>query len=156
VKPPPDPLATNAAPARPAPVAVTPKPPLITSPSGLDLTTAQKVITTWQQAKQLALGKTHDTSQLATALSPSQTEQWTKRAQAMARAKSYWQYDLKEVRVLKVEPQAGGIATVQIQEQAQFFEGAKLNRARSYQKRYTVRYGLVRNGTSWVIADIVL
>ena len=44
----------------------------------------------------------------------------------------------------------------QIQEQAQFFEGAKLNRARSYQKRYTVRYGLVRNGTSWVIADIVL
>jgi curved DNA-binding protein CbpA len=145
----PDPVAV-------APVKPAPKPTPI--PLNLDLATAQKVIRSWQVAKQAALGEDHDLSGLKQTLAAPLVSQWSQRAQSLAQNKQYWRYRFGELQVLKVEITGAGqgIATVKLQEGGQFYDQGKLNPKRSYQKFYTVRYSFKLADRTWQITDIAL
>ncbi len=136
-----------------------PQPQLQPAVAGL-LTTdvAQQVVTTWLSAKTKSMNQTYQTTQLAEILVEPALSGAIDRAQTAKADGVHWQYKHQNIGISSIaqaSPQAN-VATIEakVEEDAQYYEGARLNPDSSYSKQLLVRYDLVRQKDRWYIKDM--
>ncbi|WP_373538805.1 IMS domain-containing protein [Chamaesiphon sp.] len=129
------------------------------TPAGL-LTTdvAAQVIKTWLSTKTKSMSQEYQTAQLANILAEPALSGAIDRAQTAKTDGVHWQYKHQNVAISSIaqaSPQAN-TATIkaQVEEDAQYYQGARLNPDRSYSKQLLVRYDLVRQKDRWYIKDM--
>lgn len=131
----------------------TPTPSLPGPPAALTQEAARQVIQTWQTLKAQALGPDHAINQLEQILTGSALTTWQTRAKEGQANNWYWQYQLSQLLIERVEQQAPDRARVvaTIRETANFYDRGKLQPGSSYTAPYRAEYSLVRQQGRWQI-----
>jgi hypothetical protein len=118
---------------------------------------AERTITSWLEAKRLAMGPEHNTAVLETVLVDPVLSQWQNRAAGGERDNWYYTFE-HSVNVISVEPDDPTAAAItveaEVNEVAEFFELGARNDALSYDTNLTMRYELVREGDNWYVQDM--
>ncbi|WP_239112669.1 IMS domain-containing protein [Halomicronema sp. CCY15110] len=119
---------------------------------------AERTITSWLEAKRLAMGPEHNTAVLETVLVDPVLSQWQNRAAGGERDNWYYTFE-HSVNVISVEPDDPTAEAItveaEVNEVAEFFELGARNDALSYDTNLTMRYELVREGDDWYVQDMV-
>ncbi|MGK7871846.1 MAG: IMS domain-containing protein [Xenococcaceae cyanobacterium] len=118
---------------------------------------AKQVLQNWLGAKSKAFGSNHQVDQLNMILAQPLLLTWRNRAEGLKRSNSYQQYQHRiQVRSVQTSEQNPNKARVEaeVRETAQYYQGGRLNRAKSYDDNLLVRYDLVRQNERWLIKDI--
>eukprot|EP00898_Chlorokybus_atmophyticus_P001228 jgi/Chlat1/2105/Chrsp17S02703 len=129
----------------------------VLSPSlNMDKHLAEKIVHRWQTVKAQALGGAHDVAALKNILAGQMLDQWTLRANDVARNGWFWQYKLVGLEVDKfVLNDTGKEAIVEstLQEAAQLYDKSKPEANDSYRSTYTARYVLQWSPIGWRIVS---
>lgn len=135
-----------------SPVA-TPTPPPPEPPTALTQEAARQAIQTWQTVKAEALGPDRAVDKLAQILTGSALTTWQTRAKEGQANNWYWQYQLNQLLIERVEQQAPDRARVvaTIRETANFYAQGQLQPGSSYTAPYRAEYSLVRQQGRWKI-----
>jgi len=136
-----------------SPVATPTPPPASSSTPVLTQEAARQVVQTWQTSKAQALGPDHATDQLEKILTGSALTTWQARAKEGQANNWYWQYQLRQILIERVEQLAPERARVvaTIRETANFYDQGQLQPGSSYTAPYRAEYTLVRQQGRWQI-----
>jgi curved DNA-binding protein CbpA len=120
--------------------------------------TAQQIVKQWLSAKTKALSKEHQTAQLKDILTEPALSNTIDRARSAKVDGVHWQYQHQTIGIASIahaSPQSD-VATIKarVNEESQFYEGDRLNPARSYSKQLLVEYALVRQKGNWYIKSM--
>ncbi len=119
---------------------------------------AQSVITKWLSAKTKSLSPEYQVSNLKDVLVEPALSTATDRAKTAQKQGIHWQYSHQNIGIESIVQASSesNFANVQarVTEDAQFYEGKKLNPNRSYAKPLLIEYNLVRNKDGWFIRDM--
>ncbi len=162
-QPAPSPIATSSPSSKPlqkTPQLVQPSPPPVTTaPVGrLTPDLAQQLVKTWLASKTKSLSQEYQTSQLKDILVEPALSSVLERSRTAKAGGVYWQYQHQNISIEPIatlDPLATA-ATIQarVKEDAQYYEGNRLNVDRSYSKTLLVRYSLIRQADRWYIKDM--
>lgn len=119
---------------------------------------ARDVVAKWLSAKTTSLNQEYQTDRLPTILVEPALSNAIDRAQTAKADGVHWQYkhqDLGIVSIAQANPLAN-VATIQVRvkEDAQYYQGDRLNAARSYSKQLVVEYNLIRQKNGWYIKNM--
>lgn len=114
---------------------------------------ARQIIDSWQTIKAQAKGQSHQIDQLKQILVEPMLSDWTVKAQNEKARSAYWEYQLEDLKVEKVEPQGenGASIFVEIKESGKILAEGEVEY--SYQDPYKARYDVVRQGDQWRIKN---
>lgn len=142
------------------------QPPIQIPPPGSELTapggplteeTAQQTISSWLSTKALALGREHQVERLNQILTNPILATWRQRAESAKQGNFNWQYNHKvQVTGVQTNPANLDVARVEaaVSEEARFYQGGELDRAKSYSENLRVEYELIRQKGKWLIRDM--
>jgi tetratricopeptide (TPR) repeat protein len=147
-------ITTSAAPTRTA-VATQPRP---VPPGVLTNDVATAVVKKWLSAKTSSMSPQYQVDRLKDVLVEPALSGAVERAQEAKTQGIHWQYQHQHIGIASISqtnPQAN-TANIQakVEEDAQYYEGDKLNPTRSYSKQLLVEYNLVRQPDGWYIKDM--
>ncbi len=151
---PPSPRITKtAAPTTQAVAETTQSRPITAAVLTADVATA--VVKKWLNAKTSSLSPQYQVEQLKNILVEPALSSAIERAQAAKVKGVHWQYQHQHIGIVSIDrasPQAN-TANIQakVEEDAQYYEGDRLNPERSYSKQLLVEYNLVRQKDGWYI-----
>ena len=118
---------------------------------------AERAVNSWLAAKREALGPQYNIDSLQTILAEPLLMQWQRRAEAVKRDNTYWEYE-HTVTIQSVDPPdpaASELQTIaEVREVARFFELGVENDNRSYNDVLTMRYDLVRQNEEWRVQEM--
>jgi curved DNA-binding protein CbpA len=119
---------------------------------------AEQVVKTWLSAKTKSMNQEYQTAQLSNILAEPALSGAIDRAQTAKTDGVHWQYKHPTIGISSIaqaNPQANTASIeAQVEEDAQYYEGVRLNPDRSYSKQLLVRYDLVRQKDRWYIKDM--
>lgn len=135
------------------------KPQPKTAPVGsLTPDLAQQTVQKWLSAKTKALDKEYQTAQLKDVLVEPALSTAIDRAQTAKSDGVHWQYQHQDIAIASVAqatPQADvAVVRARVQEDANYYQGDRLNPDRSYSKQLLVEYNLVRQQDRWYIKEM--
>jgi curved DNA-binding protein CbpA len=138
---------------QPAPIPKTP----VAVAGVLTADVATQLVQTWLSAKAQSLGKEHQTNGLKDILVEPALSRAMERTGSAKADGIYWQY--KHTAVVPSIPQIDAqakVATIQaqVQEDAQYYAKGVLKPDRSYSKKISVKYDLVRQQDRWYVKDM--
>ena len=120
--------------------------------------TAKEVVARWLSAKSQSLSQSRQIDRLKTILVEPALSNAIERAQTAKADGVHWLYQHQNVGIVSVaQPNpASQSATIQarVTEDAQYYEGDRLNPARSYSKPLLVEYNLIHQKDGWYIKDM--
>jgi tetratricopeptide (TPR) repeat protein len=119
---------------------------------------ATAVVKKWLSAKTSSLSPQYQVDRLKDVLVEPALSGAVERAQLAKTQGIHWQYQHQHIGIASISqtnPQAN-TANIQakVEEDAQYYEGDKLNPTRSYSKQLLVEYNLVRQPDGWYIKDM--
>ena len=131
------------------------KPPVV---GALTTDLAQQTVKTWLSAKTKSLNKEYEIAQLKDILVEPALSSAIERVQTAQGDGVHWQYSHRNIGISSIS-QASPLANVaivqaRVEENAQYYQGDKLNPDRSYSKQLLVEYNLVRQKDNWYIKDM--
>jgi ARC6-like, IMS domain len=120
--------------------------------------TAQQIVQTWLSAKTKSLSKEHQIAQLKDILVEPALSSAIDRAQTTKVDGVYLQYKHQNIGIASISQASplANVATIQarVTEDAQYYQGDRVNPNRSYSKQLLVEYNLVRKKDGWYIKDM--
>lgn len=137
----------------------TPTPPVKTASTGLlTINVAQATVKTWLSAKTKSLDRGYQTAQLKDILVEPALSSTINRSKIAQRSGGHWRHQHQNIVVSSISqanPQAN-VATIQarVEENAQYYNGDRLDIDRSYSKQLTVQYQLLRQKDRWYIKNM--
>ena len=145
----------------PSPILVQPSPkpqPQAAAVGGLTAAVAEQTIKTWLSAKTKSLNQEYQTAQLDDILVEPALSGAIDRSQTAKVDRVHWQYKHQNIGISSIS-QANPLANVatvlaRVEEDAQYYQGERLNADRSYSKQLLVEYNLVRQKDRWYIKDM--
>jgi curved DNA-binding protein CbpA len=139
-------------------VSPSPKPQPKLVPEALSSNTAQQTITKWLSTKARSLGRDYETDRLKDILVEPALSVALDRAQTAKVNGVRWEYSHSQIAIEPMKPIAPTATTAtvsaKVTEDAKYFEGERLNPARSYSKTFMVEYNLVRQADRWYVKDM--
>jgi curved DNA-binding protein CbpA len=119
---------------------------------------AQQVVKKWLSAKTKSLSQEYQSAQLKDVLTEPALSSAIDRVQTAKAEGVHWRYQHQNIGIASIaqaSPQAN-VATIQarVKEDANYYEGDRLNPDRSYSKQLLVEYNLVRQKDGWYIKDM--
>ncbi len=117
---------------------------------------ARQLVEKWLAVKSLAMGSQHDSSQLTEILDGSLLKLWQGRSRNLKNSSDYWQYQHTVTGVTILSPSNGKSASIQakVKENATYYRGERVDKAKSYDQNLIVNYDLVYKNNHWTIANI--
>ncbi len=142
------------------PEVVSPSPKLQPKPiaGALSNDIAQQTVTEWLSAKAKSLGRDYQTDRLKDILVEPALSTALDRAQTAKVDGVRWEYTHPQIAIepmQAIDPTATTAkVAAKVTENAKYFEGDRLNPARSYAKTFLVEYSLVRQADRWYVKDM--
>ena len=145
----------------PSPNLVRPSPkpqPQVAAVGGLTTAVAEQTVKTWLSAKTKSLSQEYQTAQLTDILVEPALSGAIDRSQTAKVDRVHWQYNHQNIGISSISQASplANVATVQarVEEDAQYYQGERLNADKSYSKQLLVEYNLVRQKDRWYIKDM--
>jgi curved DNA-binding protein CbpA len=121
---------------------------------------AEQVVKKWLSAKTKSLSTGYEIAQLKDILAEPALSGAIDRAQTAKAGKIHWQYAHHNVGVSSISHATplANVATIQVrvQEDANYYDGDRLNPAKSYSKQLLVEYDLIRQKDRWYIKNMTV
>jgi curved DNA-binding protein CbpA len=121
----------------------------------LNADVATAIVRKWLGAKTSSLTPQYQVDRLKDVLVEPALSSAIERAQDAKTSGVHWKYQHQDISIVSIEranPQANTAKiAAKVEEDAQYYEGGKLNPARSYSKQLLVEYNLVRQKDGWYI-----
>jgi hypothetical protein len=119
---------------------------------------AQQTVEKWLSAKTKSLDRGYQTAQLKDILVEPALSTAISRSKAARGSGLHWQYKHQNISVPSISQTSplANVATIQVRvrEDAQYYDGGKLDPDSSYSKQLLVEYHLVRQQDRWYIKDM--
>ncbi|WP_373547664.1 IMS domain-containing protein [Chamaesiphon sp.] len=119
---------------------------------------AEQTVKTWLSAKTKSLSQEYQTAQLTDILVEPALSGAIDRSQTAKVDRVHWQYNHQNIGISSISQASplANVATVKarVEEDAQYYQGERLNTDRSYSKQLLVKYNLVRQKDRWYIKDM--
>ncbi|WP_295619509.1 IMS domain-containing protein [Chamaesiphon sp. GL140_3_metabinner_50] len=132
--------------------------PVATATAALTPDIAQATISKWLSAKASSLDRNPQVDRLSEILAEPALSKATDRARTAKAEGVYWQYKHQNPEIASIDranPTADtATVTARVREDAQFYQGDRLDPSRSYSKQLVVKYNLVHQKNGWYIKDM--
>jgi curved DNA-binding protein CbpA len=119
---------------------------------------AQATVAKWLSAKTSSLNRDRQVDRLPEILAEPALSKAMDRARTAKAEGIYWQYKHQNLEIASID-RANPLAdtatvTARVREDAQFYQGDRLDPSRSYSKQLVVKYNLVHQKDGWYIKDM--
>ncbi|WP_310489096.1 IMS domain-containing protein [Chamaesiphon sp. VAR_69_metabat_338] len=119
---------------------------------------ATAIVKKWLSAKTSSMSPQYRVEQLKDILVEPALSSATERAQEAKTNGIHWQYQHQHIGIVSIDRASPQATTARIEakveEDAQYYEGERLNPERSYSKQLLVEYNLVRQKDGWYITNM--